>query len=65
MKPLKLSILGVRGVVGEALTPELVVTFAQAFGTYVEGGPIFVSRDTRASGEMIRSGVLAGLLSTG
>lgn len=65
MKPLKLSILGVRGVVGEALTPELVVTFAQAFGTYIEGGPIFVSRDTRPSGEMIRSAVIAGLLSTG
>lgn len=65
MKPLKLSILGVRGVVGEALTPELVVTFAQAFGTYVEGGPIFVCRDTRASGEMICSGVIAGLLATG
>ncbi|MBI3947889.1 MAG: phosphoglucosamine mutase [Armatimonadetes bacterium] len=65
MKRLKLSILGIRGVVGEALTPELVVTFAQAFGTYVEGGPIFVSRDTRPSGEMIRSGVIAGLLATG
>lgn len=57
--------LGIRGVVGEALTPEMVVTFAQAFGTYVEGGPIFVSSDTRASGEMIRSAAIAGLLSTG
>lgn len=65
MKRLKLSILGLRGVVGEALTPELVVTFAQAFGTYVEGGPIFISRDTRPSGEMIRSAVIAGLLATG
>ncbi|MDH7568832.1 MAG: phosphoglucosamine mutase [Armatimonadota bacterium] len=65
MKRLKLSILGVRGVVGEAFTPDLAVTFAQAFGTYVEGGVIFVSRDTRPSGEMIRSAVIAGLLSTG
>ncbi len=65
MKRLKLSLLGVRGVVGEAFTPELVVSFAQAFGTYVEDGPIFVSRDTRTSGQMIRSGVLSGLLSTG
>ncbi|HOJ23265.1 MAG TPA: phosphoglucosamine mutase [Armatimonadota bacterium] len=65
MKPLKLSILGVRGIVGEALTPELVVTFAQAFGTYIEGGPIFVSRDTRPSGVMIASSVIAGLLATG
>ncbi|MGQ9524228.1 MAG: phosphoglucosamine mutase [Armatimonadota bacterium] len=65
MKPLKLSMLGVRGVVGEALTPELVVDFARAFGTYVEGGLVMVSRDTRPSAEMMRSAVLSGLISTG
>jgi len=65
MKALKLSMLGVRGVVGEALTPELVVDFARAFGTYVEGGLVMVSRDTRPSGEMMRSAVLSGLISTG
>ena len=30
---LKISISGVRGVVGDSLTPELVARFAQAFGT--------------------------------
>lgn len=39
MKPLKIGITGVRGVVGESFTPELVVEFAQAFGTYMDGGP--------------------------
>jgi hypothetical protein len=29
MKPLKIGITGVRGIVGESFTPELVVEFAQ------------------------------------
>jgi phosphomannomutase len=65
MRPLKIGITGVRGIVGETFTPELAVGFAQAFGTYLDGGRIFICRDTRASGPMIRSAVLAGLLSTG
>jgi phosphomannomutase len=65
MKPLKLSMLGIRGVVGQALTPALAVDFARAFGTYVEGGTVLVSRDTRPSGEMLRSAVLSGLIATG
>ncbi|HEX8723321.1 MAG TPA: phosphoglucosamine mutase [Pyrinomonadaceae bacterium] len=62
---LKISISGVRGVVGESLTPSLLVRFAQAFGTYVGPGTIVIGRDTRTSGEMVRQAVLAGLLSTG
>jgi phosphomannomutase len=62
---LKISISGVRGVVGESLTPTLLVRFAQAFGTYVGPGTIVLGRDTRTSGEMVRQAVLAGLLSTG
>lgn len=65
MKPLKIGITGVRGIVGEAFTPELIVGFAQAFGTYLDGGRILVCRDTRPSGPMVRSAVLAGLLAAG
>ena len=65
MKPLKIGITGVRGIVGETLTPELIVQFAQAFGTYLDGGKVLVCRDTRPSGAMVRAGVMAGLLSTG
>jgi phosphomannomutase len=49
MKPLKIGITGVRGIVGESFTPELVVEFAQAFGTYMDGGRILVCLDTRPS----------------
>jgi phosphomannomutase len=65
MKPLKIGISGVRGIVGETFTPELAVAFAQAFGTYLDSGRILVCRDTRASGPMVRAAVIAGLLSTG
>lgn len=65
MKPLKIGISGVRGVVGETFTPELVVGFAQAFGTYLGPGRILVCRDSRPSGPMVSSAVMAGLLATG
>lgn len=65
MKPLKIGITGVRGIVGETFTPELAVDFAEAFGTYLDRGRILVCRDTRPSGSMIRSAVLAGLLAAG
>lgn len=65
MKPLKIGITGVRGVVGEAFTPELAVGFAQAFGTYLDGGRILVCRDTRPSGPMVHAAACSGLLAAG
>ncbi len=62
---LKISISGVRGVVGDSLTPTLLTRFAQAFGTYMGLGRIVIGRDTRTSGEMVRQAVVSGLLSTG
>lgn len=65
MKPLKIGITGVRGIVGETFTPEVAVGFAQAFATYLDSGRILVCRDTRSSGPMVRSAVVAGLLAAG
>ena len=65
MKPLKIGITGVRGIVGDTFTPEVAIGFAQAFGTYLDNGRILVCRDTRASGPMVRAAVVAGLLATG
>ncbi len=62
---LKISISGVRGVVGDFLTPQLIESFAKAFGTFVGPGRVNVGRDTRTSGEMLLHAVSAGLLSTG
>ncbi|MBP1634885.1 MAG: glmM 1 [Acidobacteria bacterium] len=62
---LKISISGVRGVVGDSLTPDLLTRFSQAFGTYIGSGRVVLGRDTRTSGEMVRQAVVAGLLSSG
>lgn len=62
---LKIGISGIRGIVGETLTPQLVTTFAEAFGTFVGPGSVVVGRDTRVSGEMVKSAVFAGLLAVG
>jgi phosphomannomutase len=62
---LKIGVSGIRGVVGEFLTPGLACAFAQAFGTYVGAGRVVVGRDTRSSGEMLHHAVACGLLSAG
>jgi len=62
---LKISISGVRGVVGHSLTPKLLTRFAQAFGTHTGSGTLVIGRDPRTSGEMVKHAVVAGVLSTG
>jgi phosphomannomutase len=62
---LKIGVSGIRGVVGEFLTPQLACAFAQAFGTYVQAGRVVVGRDTRTSGPMLQHAVTCGLLAAG
>lgn len=59
------SISGIRGIVGDGLSPEAVVRYSAAFGTYCGGGTVVVGRDTRPTGRMVRQAVLAGLTATG
>jgi phosphomannomutase len=65
VRELKIGASGVRGVVGDALTPELIVNFACAFGTWCGAGPVVIGRDTRRSSTAFRSAVVSGLLATG
>jgi phosphomannomutase len=65
MKPLMVSISGVRGIVGQTLTPEVLTNYAAAFGLLCKGCKIVVGRDSRVSGEMARHAVLAGLQAAG
>lgn len=60
-----ISVSGVRGIVGAALTPTVLAEYAASFATYCRGGTIVLARDTRPSGEMARHAVLAGLLGGG
>jgi phosphomannomutase len=59
------SVSGIRGIIGESLTPEAASQFAAALGTYLKGGRVVLARDSRPSGEMLKHTVLAGLFSTG
>jgi phosphomannomutase len=59
------SVSGIRGVVGQGLTPAVVLAFASALGAHTTGGRIVVSRDGRPSGAMLRHAVLAGLTAAG
>lgn len=65
MSTLMVSISGVRGIIGEGLTPEVVMNFAMAYGTFAKNGKVVVGRDPRVSGEMVKNAVVAGLLSVG
>lgn len=70
------SVSGVRGRVGEALSPEVVTRFAAGFGAWAHGrwsaGPrasgrcrIVVGRDSRVSGPMFHRATIAALQSVG
>jgi phosphomannomutase len=59
------SVSGIRGIVGQGLTPAAALAFASALGQHTSGGPIVVSRDGRPSGAMLRHAVLAGLTAAG
>jgi phosphomannomutase len=59
------SVSGIRGIVGESLTPAATLAFAQALGGHTGGGKMVVSRDGRPSGIMLRHAVLAGLTAAG
>lgn len=62
---LKIGVSGIRGVVGEFLTPALACAFGRAFGAYVGRGTVMVGRDTRRSGPMLQHAVQCGLLASG
>src|SRR4030081_505360 len=67
---LMVSVSGVRGRVGEALTPEVMARFAAGFGAWAlarNGGKatIVVGRDSRVSGPMFQPVVHAALQSVG
>src|SRR5881296_122784 len=66
---LMVSVSGIRGRVGYSLTPEVVATYAAAFGAWSaargKSHAIVVGRDSRVSGPMFHRTVLAALQSVG
>src|SRR5450756_863633 len=56
---------GVRGVVGEDLTVELVETLARAATLWSSSGRVFIGRDTRASGVELEEAFARGVVEAG
>ena len=56
---------GVRGVVGEALTEDLVERLGRAFARWSSGDAVLVGRDTRASGPALEAALASGLAQGG
>ena len=56
---------GVRGVVGDDLTPELVERLGKAATLWAGGGRVLVGRDTRGSGPELEGALARGIASAG
>ncbi len=74
--PLMLSVSGLRGLVGQSLTPPVAARYAAVFGQWLWNQPqsaraggtaphVVIGRDSRQSGEMVEMAVVSGLLSVG
>jgi phosphomannomutase len=68
-----ISISGVRGIVGENLTPAIAAEYGCAFGTFLKNSQankkqkvsVCIGRDSRPSGPMLKAAVTAGLCAVG
>lgn len=63
--PLMISVAGIRGIVGDSLTPDVIARFAAAFAAEAPTGAIVVGRDARRSGPVVHQAVAAGLRGAG
>jgi phosphomannomutase len=65
-RALRISNVGLRGIVWKGLTASHVMDFAAALGTFLEAGrPVVPGRDPRLSGKMIRGEMVGSLLGCG
>jgi phosphomannomutase len=68
-----ISVSGMRGVIGENLTPVIAAQYGCAFGTFLKDSiaadgrrfRVCIGRDSRVSGQMLMSAMTAGLCAVG
>lgn len=60
-----ISVSGLRGVVGESLTPEMAIRYATAFAAAAPAGAMVITRDSRPSGSLLAEAIHAGLRAVG
>lgn len=59
------SVSGIRGIVGDSFTPELICKAAPAFAKYAGAGTIVVGRDSRPTGEALSMNIISSLMLAG
>ncbi len=64
MEPI-ISVSGLRGIIGRSLTPLIAAQYVAAFAATLPKGGLIVTRDGRASGEMLAEIVCGTLQATG
>ena len=60
-----ISVSGLRGIIGDTLTPEVAIRYVAAFAAVAPPGTLVVGRDGRPSGEMLAEVIHAGLAAVG
>ncbi|MCA9239385.1 MAG: phosphoglucosamine mutase [Planctomycetales bacterium] len=65
MDELIISVSGLRGIVGQSLTPEVAGRFASAFSHCLPPGQVVVTRDGRASGPLLAASIADALTGRG
>lgn len=68
-----ISVSGMRGIIGENLTPTIAAEYGCAFGTFLQSAgqsgdrrlSVCIGRDSRVSGQMLSCAVSAGLCAVG
>ncbi len=65
MSELMVSVSGIRGIVGDSLTPDVILDYTRAFARLIRGGKVVLGRDSRVSGPMIASLITGALASAG
>jgi len=60
-----ISVSGLRGIVGDSLTGEIAVAYAQAFSRHLSPGPLILTRDGRANGPPLADAIKSGITATG
>ncbi len=59
------SVSGIRGIVGETVTPDLIARVGSAFAVYCGYGTVVIGRDSRPTGAAIEKGLESALLLSG
>ncbi len=60
-----ISVSGLRGVIGQSLTPDLAARYVATFASSLQQGKILVTRDGRATGGMISQAVCSAIMAAG